>query len=223
MPGDSIRRPSARFEDPLWLFSRAITKLYTLWLSATYPFASRGRNLSIQYPCLLSRRLAHRIKLGSSVTIRKDAWINILPEASGDLNIVIDDNCCVAARSIISAKNHIHLERDVILAPSVLIMDHNHAFQDVIRPIRDQGPTDGGTIRIGQGCWIGHGAAIISNKGELSLGHHCVVAANAVVTRSFPPNSVIFGNPARVVKQFDPVEQVWVLGSSRSMEPARVK
>jgi len=161
--------------------------------------------------------------LGSSVIIRKDAWLNVLPEASGELNIVIDDNCCVAARNIISAKNYIHLERDVILASSVLIMDHNHAFEDVTRPIRDQSVTEGGRIRIGQGCWIGHAAAIICSQGELVLGRNCVVAANAVVTRSAPPYSVLFGNPARVVKQFDPVKQVWVMGSARSgeTEPAK--
>jgi hypothetical protein len=49
-------KPQASFEDPLSLVSRALTKLYTLWLSATYPFASRGRSLSIQYPCIVSQR-----------------------------------------------------------------------------------------------------------------------------------------------------------------------
>jgi acetyltransferase-like isoleucine patch superfamily enzyme len=58
--------------------------------------------------------------------IGKDVWLNIIPGATGEVNIVIDDNCCLAARSWISAKNHIHLGRDVNLAPSVLIMDHNH-------------------------------------------------------------------------------------------------
>jgi acetyltransferase-like isoleucine patch superfamily enzyme len=221
---ESIGRPGARFEDPLALIPRVMAKFYSLWISATYPFASKGHGLYIQYPCLMSRRIAHRIKLGNNVTIRKDAWINVLPEASGDLNLVIEDNCCVAARNLISARNHIHLERDVILAPSVLIMDHNHEFADVSRAIREQGTTDGGTVRIGQGCWIGHGAAIIAGKGELNLGRNCVVAANAVVTRSFPPYSVISGNPARVVKQFDPVHGVWVLGATtRTSEVELVK
>jgi acetyltransferase-like isoleucine patch superfamily enzyme len=52
----------------------------------------------------------------------------------------------------------------------------------------------------------GQRAAIVCTRGDLVLGRNCVVAANAVVTRSFPPYSVIFGNPARVNKQFDPVK-----------------
>lgn len=95
-------------------------------------------------------------------------------------------------------------------------MDHNHAYEDVRLPIQEQGLTPGGTIRIEQGCWIGHGAAIVASQGELVLGRNSVVAANALVTRSFPPNSVIVGNPARLARQFDPVKGIWIGGARHS-------
>lgn len=208
-------KPRFRFEDPLTFVSRAATKLYTLWLRATYPFASAGRKLSIQYPCVLSRPTADRIKLGSSVIIRKDTWLSIITGSIHKITLVIDDNCLIGARSVISAKNFIHLEHDVILATSVLIMDHNHAYEDVGLPIRVQGITPGGKVRIEQGCWIGHGAAIVCNEGELVIGRNSVVAANALVTRSFPPYSVIVGNPSRLARQFDPSKGIWVGGAGR--------
>jgi acetyltransferase-like isoleucine patch superfamily enzyme len=191
------------YEDPVNLFSRAIIKLFSLWVTATYPFALIGEKLSIHPTCLLSRRISPRISIGNSVIIRNHAWFNVLPEATGDVNITIEDDCVVNAQCVISAKNSIHIERKVMISACSLIMDHNHSYENVTRPIHGQGPTPGGIIRIEQGCWIGHGAAIVCNQGELVLGRNCVVAANALVTRSFPPYSVIVGNPARLAKQFD--------------------
>lgn len=50
---------------------------------------------------------------------------------------------------------------------------------------------------IGKNCVIGVRSIILPG---VSIGDHCVVAAGAVVTKSSPPNSVLAGNPARVIK-----------------------
>lgn len=202
--------------DPLALWPRALTWLYSRWVRLTYPFASAGTGLSMHYTCELHRQMANRIQLGSSILLAKDVWLNVPYPLDGDGGpaIVIDDGCVVGRRCTLSARNSIHLERDVILAPSVLIMDHNHGYEDVSLPIKNQGVTEGGTIRIEQGCWIGHCAAIVCSAGDLVIGRNCVVGANAVVSRSFPPYSVISGNPARIVKQFDLAQGRWVLGSA---------
>jgi acetyltransferase-like isoleucine patch superfamily enzyme len=90
----------------------------------------------------------------------------------------------------------------VVLESDVLVMDHSHAYEDVSSPISLQGTTPGGIIRLGEGCRIGPRAAILcSNKGEVVLGANCVVAPGAVVTRSFPANSSLVGNPARAVQK----------------------
>lgn len=105
---------------------------------------------------MLSRQIASHIKLGSSIIIRKDTWLNVINGRAGELKLTIDDNRSLAYRTSISAKNSIHLERNVIIAASVLIQDHNHAYEDINYPIREQGVTAGGTVRIEEGCWIGH-------------------------------------------------------------------
>ncbi len=184
----STRKPNVRFEDPFSLLSRATTKLFSLWVSATYPFASIGSKVSIHHTVLFSRRMAPAIKIGNSVMIRHHAWINTfdIEDAGGEPTIIIDDNCLIGANDVVSAKNRIHIERDVIIGTCVLIQDHNHAYEDLNLPIKAQGLTPGGTIRIEQGCWIGHGAAIVCNQDELVIGRNSVVAANALVTKSFP-------------------------------------
>ena len=201
-------------EDPLVLFMRARTKLYSLWLSATYPFAATGRKLSIHYPCALRRPSARHIRIGQMVIIGKDTNLFIVHDEVSGVKLAIDENCAVGARSVISAKNFIHIERDVITGTSVLIQDHQHAHEYSDLPIRDQGITAGGRIRIEQGCWIGQGAVIVCNEGELVIGHNSVVGANCVVARSVPPYSVIVANPGIILKQFDKAK-VRMRGASR--------
>ncbi len=206
-----IKRP--RFADPLNLLPRGLTKLYSIWLSLTYPFASKGRNLSFHFTSQVDRQRAVRVSLGSSISLRKDAWLNVATEdPSGEPVIVIDDNCHIGYGTIISAKNRIHLERDVLVGQQVIIIDHNHTYEDITRPVLNQGINGDGRIRIGQGSWIGRGAAIICPRGQLTIGRNCVIAVNAVVTRSIPPYSVVFGSPATIIKQYDPETGTWRIG-----------
>jgi len=220
--GVAVPNQPRLMDDPLHLLPKILTKLYSIWVSLTYPFASKSRNLLIHRTCDLSRRKAHRIKLGNSVLIMKDAFIEVdaPPEEDGEPLIEIDDNVGIGPCCRISAKNYIHLERDTIIAQSALISDHSPAMEEVTSPMSKQGAREGGRIRIGQGSWIGRGAAIVCTGGELVLGRNCVVGANALVTSSFPPYSVIIGNPAVVIRRFDPVKNAWVIGSGRSTQKA---
>ena len=188
--------------------SRVINKFHSLFLSHTYPFHNIGRGVSICWPFKLDRSLAQYISIGDNVLISEDVWINIpeVPSVAKPL-IIFDDGCVIGRHSVISAKNHIHIGRNVLFGPSVLVMDHNHEFGDWTTPIKFQGTTPGGTVRIEEGGWIGFGAAIVCNDGTLVIGQNSVIGANSLVTGSVPSYSVVIGNPGRRVKYFGPSDK----------------
>ncbi|MGB7602653.1 MAG: DapH/DapD/GlmU-related protein [Candidatus Sulfotelmatobacter sp.] len=226
-----IHQPSVDRDDSEGLFARVLTKLNSFWVGATFRFAGSGRNQSLHYASDVSRRLARHITLGSRVEIGKHTWLSTGSEDNQKIQLTIEDDCRIGARCTISAKNSIHLERDVTLASDVLIIDNNHAYEDVATPIARQGTTPGGSIRIGEGCRIGVGVAVICEKGELVLGSNTTVAPRSVVTRSFPPYSVLSGNPARIVRELgtaapisltDPLTSTKVVGGVKekfALEP----
>lgn len=72
--------------------------------------------------------------------------------------------------------------------------NHGHASVDI--PIHRQPHTAIG-IEIGDEVWIGANAVIIDG---CRIGRHSIVAAGAVVTRSFPEYQIIAGNPARILR-----------------------
>lgn len=54
-----------------------------------------------------------------------------------------------------------------------------------------------GPIVIGQNVWIGSNVTVLPG---VSIGDHSVVAAAPVVTKDVPPNSIVMGSPARLVR-----------------------
>lgn len=84
--------------------------------------------------------------------------------------------------------------RDCAIGWDVQVLDDDHhLFDGGSGPRRRTGP-----IRIGDRVWVGSGAKIF--KG-VDIADGCVVAGGAVVTRSVTePNSLIAGNPARVMR-----------------------
>jgi len=214
-PCGERRRP---FRDPICLIDKCRTKLNTFWLKTTYPFSYFGENASIHHSCDIDRGVAQKISLGNHVYLAPDVWLNVeCHDNDPEPVILLGDGSRVGRRSTISAKNSIVLEEDVLVAPSVLIMDHNHEYSNPSVPIHAQGTTPGGTIVIGRNSWLGYGAVVFCSRAKLELGRNCVVGALSVVTCGFPANSVVAGNPARLIKRFDQTSGLWVKSDEREV------
>ncbi|KAA6437861.1 acyltransferase [Rufibacter glacialis] len=93
----------------------------------------------------------------------------------------------------------------VIIAQHVVISGLNHGYEDVRLPIKAQ-PCSTAEIVIEDECWIGANAVVTAG---VRIGKHAVVAAGSVVTKDVPPYSIVGGNPARVLKKYNPESEKW--------------
>ena len=135
--------------------------------------------------------------LGDYVVLGRNTRI----ECTGGLSSIghgvkIGNHCTFGNDCFFGAAGGIEIGDDVMAGQFVRFHAENHVYDDLNRLVREQGVTHKG-IRIGNNCWIGSGAVFLDGA---VLGDGCVVAANAVVTKEFPINSVIGGIPAKILK-----------------------
>lgn len=89
---------------------------------------------------------------------------------------------------------------DVMIGPNVSIITTGHPLE----PSQRRAVTIGNPIVIEKNVWIAAGATII---GGVTVGENSVVAAGAVVTKDVPPNTLVGGNPARVIRSIGEDEE----------------
>jgi acetyltransferase-like isoleucine patch superfamily enzyme len=93
--------------------------------------------------------------------------------------------------------NEVHIGHHVMIGPSVQIYTAAHHLQ---AETRIQGWEVAKAIVIEENVWIGGSAILLPG---VRIGQNAVVGAGAVVTRSVPANTVVAGNPARVIREIE--------------------
>lgn len=109
-------------------------------------------------------------------------------------NIHIGDNFFANFNLTVLDEAPVTIGNRVLIGPNVSIYTACHPLD---RERRDAFVEWAEPVTIGNSVWIGGGATILPG---VTLGDNVIVAAASVVTRSFPSNVLIAGNPARIIK-----------------------
>jgi acetyltransferase-like isoleucine patch superfamily enzyme len=87
----------------------------------------------------------------------------------------------------------IEIADDVMIGPNVSILTSSHP----IEPAQRRNGVIASPVVIEKNVWIAAGVTII---GGVTVGENSVVAAGSVVTADVPPDTLVAGNPARVIR-----------------------
>lgn len=159
---------------------------------------SIGKNTKIHDNCQIDALSIQGVKIGEKVILGENSRI----KCTGSIRQIgygmsIGDNTTFGNECFFGAAGGIKIGKDVIAGQLVRFHSENHIYKDRNRLIREQGVSHKGII-VGNDCWIGAGVTFLDGA---VLGDGCVVAANSVVTKKFPSNSIIGGIPAKVIKE----------------------
>lgn len=157
---------------------------------------------------------------GKNARICRNSRIDVMPFNNfvlGD-NSTIEDFCTInngvgdvliGQRSRIGMGNvligPVTIGNDVILAQNIVMSGLNHGYEDITLPPHDQ-PVTKKLITLEDEVWVGANAVIVAG---VTIGKHAVIAAGSVVTKDVPPYSVAAGNPAKIIKKYNPETESW--------------
>ncbi len=176
---------------------------YTLWIRNF--LGSIGKHSIICCPCSLQGGGQKNIMIGDNTTIYGNSvlgcWTKYCEQDFPKASITIGNHCNIGEYNHITACNKITIGNGLLTGRYVIISDNNHGglseeeakIQPAFRELKSKGE-----VVIGNNVWLGDKVSVLAG---VHIGNNVIVAANAVVTKDVPDNSIVAGVPARVVKQ----------------------
>lgn len=140
----------------------------------------------------------NRFELGRNSTVEDFATIN-----NGVGDVIIGDNTRIGLSNTLIGP--VRIGSDIMFAQNIVVSGLNHSYQDLSMSIHDQ-KVSTAEIVIEDESWIAANSVIVAG---VTIGKHSVVAAGSVVTKDVPPYSIVAGNPAKLIKQYNFETKTW--------------
>lgn len=164
----------------------------------------------------LLKSINKRILKLKGVSLGKRAAISALPIIKNAKNIAIGDNFSlrylqyksqlgagisgrlhIGNNVFINEGANIFAEISVTISDYVKLGDCVTIYDTNFHEIEEHHGVIAKSVTIGRNVWIGRNSIVLPG---VSIGDNSVVAAGSIVTKSFPPNSLIAGNPATLIR-----------------------
>lgn len=172
-------------------------RLWVRWF--LNPFLNkRGRRSIIRWKSRLDVFPFNKFELGSKSIIEEWTVIN-----NGVGDVCIGNDTLIGIGCVIIGP--VTIGNNVMLAQNIVISGLNHGYKNIALSPSLQ-PVECKTILIGDDVWVGANSVITAG---VHIGKHCVIGAGSVVTKDIPDYSVAVGNPATIIRRYNPMSEIW--------------
>lgn len=130
-----------------------------------------------------------------ALNIPREKFINII-----DHSAIIPSGFCKIGNGVMMAPLS-QLSADTTISDQCVLLPNSFVGHDSFLEENVSLATNsvvGANVHIGKGCHVGSNATI---REKISIGQFSLVGMGAVVLQDIPPNSIVVGNPARIIKQ----------------------
>ncbi|GAB4233117.1 MAG: acyltransferase [Acidobacteriota bacterium] len=152
-------------------------------LQSIAPNVTLGSNVYLgPFINLYGCKIGDNTKIGAFVEIQKNA--------------VVGNNCKISSHTFIC--EGVTIEDEVFVGHGVVFINDTFPRATVAGRLQTEADWKVEPTLVKRGASIGSGAVILSN---VTIGEGAIVGAGAVVTKDVPPNTIVVGNPARVLRK----------------------
>jgi acetyltransferase-like isoleucine patch superfamily enzyme len=145
-----------------------------------------GKNVKLsKFINLYGCTIGANTKIGAFVEIQKNATVG--------------NNCKISSHTFIC--EGVTIEDNVFIGHSVTFI--NDSYPRATNPgggLQSEADWKVEPTLIKKGASIGSGSTILS---KVTVGENAIVGAGSVVTKDVPPNTIVAGNPARVLRKIE--------------------
>ena len=154
------------------------------------PDVKLGRNVKLsQFINLYGGEIGDETKIGAFVEVQKNASIG--------------KRCKISSHTFIC--EGVTIEDNVFIGHGVMFINDSYPRATSEGKLQTEADWKVERTVIKKGASIGSGATILAN---LSIGENAIVGAGSVVTKDVPANSIVAGNPARVLRSIEQTVEV---------------
>jgi acetyltransferase-like isoleucine patch superfamily enzyme len=150
------------------------------------PDVKLGKNVKMsKFINLYGCEIGDNAKIGAFVEIQKNAKVG--------------NNCKVSSHTFIC--EGVTIEDDVFIGHSVTFINDSYPRATSEGRLQTEADWKVEKTLVKKGASIGSGTTVLSN---VTIGENAIVGAGSVITRDVPANTIVAGNPARILRSIAP-------------------